>query len=238
MFLLHPLHSAGFRSSLRRLRHTVFGALLTTACSSSDLVLPREGPPAGSGIKVVAGDEQRGEVGEVLNRPIRVEVTDATGDPMPGAAVIFEVTSAGEGAEIFPSPATTDEDGFAEAQMRLGDKAGVQTGVARLLVDGDPGPTATFSAFANPAGDPDNREPDADYNWHCETLICQFTDASSDPDGDVVRWQWDFGDGSTSDQAEPLHVYPGPGTYEVTLVVTDEDGATDASTAHVEVELD
>jgi len=238
MLLPHSLHSAGLRSSLYQLRRTGFGVLLTTACSSSDLVLPREGPPGGSGLRIVAGDRQTGKAGEVLNLPLRVEVTDPTGDPMPEATVIFEFTSAGEGAEIFPSFATTNEDGLAEAEMRLGDKIGVQTGTARLLLDGDPGPTATFSAFAKPAGHPHNREPEADYNWHCESVICQFTDASSDSDGDVVRWRWDFGDGRTSDQAEPLHVYTGPGTYEVTLVVTDDDGATDESAAHVEVELD
>jgi PKD repeat protein len=54
----------------------------------------------------------------------------------------------------------------------------------------------------------------------------------------VVRWQWNFGDGGTSEEAEPTHRYPAEGTYLVTLIVTDNDGATDESTAHVDVESD
>jgi PKD repeat protein len=160
---------------------------------------------------------------------------------VPDASIVFEFTSAGQGADITPSPTTTDEDGRAEVYLHLGNKLGLQTGAAHVVVGaGDAGPSVTFSAIGEAPSlpDPDNRPPDADYNWHCEDLVCQFTDASSDDDGNVIRWQWDFGDGSTSDQAEPTHRYPGAGNYEVTLIVTDNDGATDESTAHVDVESD
>jgi PKD repeat protein len=48
---------------------------------------------------------------------------------------------------------------------------------------------------------------------------------SSDPDGDVTGWEWDFGDGSGSDEQKPQHVYAEPGSYLVTLTVTDDSGA-------------
>jgi DNA-binding beta-propeller fold protein YncE len=58
-------------------------------------------------------------------------------------------------------------------------------------------------------------------------------DASSaaDIDGTVVRYDWDFGDGHTAVDAGPTpsHTYTAPGTYIVTLVVTDNEGASTAT---------
>lgn len=235
---LAPIQFTAFRVLLSRFRNSAswaaLGVCVLSACGGDDLVLPRGETPHASAIRVVNGDGQTGRVGEMLELPLDVEVTDAAGDPVRGATVVFELTSAGEGAEISPSPTTTDADGRAEAHMRLGEKVGLQTGAAHVVVQNGTAPSATFSAIARSAN-PDNRSPDADYNWHCEGLSCQFTNASSDPDGTVTRWNWDFGDGDTSDTAEPLHQYPAPGSYEVTLIVTDNDGATDESTAHVDV---
>jgi PKD repeat protein len=169
-----------------------------------------------------------------LAAPVVVEVTDAEGLPVEGATVLFGLTSAGEGAEISPSTATTNAAGQAEAHLLLGDKVGLQTGEAHLVVGGDSVTKTSFTALANPAN-PDNLPPRADYNWHCEDLSCQFTDASTDDDGSVTAWSWRFGDNGTSNESEPVHVYPAPGTYLVTLTVTDNDGATDESTAHVDV---
>ncbi len=57
--------------------------------------------------------------------------------------------------------------------------------------------------------------------------IIQFTDTSTDSDGYVAAWHWDFGDGTTSTERHPTHRYPDDGAYAVTLVVTDDDGARD-----------
>ena len=56
------------------------------------------------------------------------------------------------------------------------------------------------------------------------TDTISFTDQSSDADGQVVAWAWDFGDGATADTAAPQHSYSHSGTYTVTLVVSDDDG--------------
>ncbi|MBC7093918.1 PKD domain-containing protein [Candidatus Bipolaricaulota bacterium] len=48
---------------------------------------------------------------------------------------------------------------------------------------------------------------------------------SSDPDGDIVRWTWDFGDGATGDGEIVRHTFANPGQYLVVLTVTDSAGA-------------
>ena len=62
-----------------------------------------------------------------------------------------------------------------------------------------------------------------------------FVDASSDPNGDVVAWEWDFGDGTTSTEQFPDHTYTDNGTYTVTLKVTDATGKSDTTTVDVTV---
>jgi len=51
-----------------------------------------------------------------------------------------------------------------------------------------------------------------------------FEDLSFDTDGDVVGWEWDFDDGTTSDAQNPIHRFDETGTYNVSLVAIDEDG--------------
>ncbi len=49
---------------------------------------------------------------------------------------------------------------------------------------------------------------------------------SEDPDGFIVKWEWDFGDGNSKVGESVTHTYNTPGTYDVTLRVTDDDSAT------------
>ena len=56
---------------------------------------------------------------------------------------------------------------------------------------------------------------------------------SSDPDGDVLSYRWDFGDGFTSTEVKPGHTYADNGSYTVTLTVTDPVGAEDLQTGTV-----
>ncbi len=54
-------------------------------------------------------------------------------------------------------------------------------------------------------------------------LTVKFTDTSTNsPTG----WEWNFGDGSTSIEQNPEHVFSGKGTYNVTLVATNGDGSS------------
>lgn len=49
---------------------------------------------------------------------------------------------------------------------------------------------------------------------------------SSDPDGQITQYRWEFGDGSASNLTVATHAYSQPGTYAVRLTVTDNQGAT------------
>jgi len=53
---------------------------------------------------------------------------------------------------------------------------------------------------------------------------------STDPDGTVVGYLWDFGDGQLSTQPSPNHTYTSAATYTVTLTVTDNAGSTASQT--------
>ena len=67
-------------------------------------------------------------------------------------------------------------------------------------------------------------------------LAVSFSSAgSSDPDGTIVSYQWNFADGSTSSSANPAHTYSVGGTYTATLVVTDDDGLSSSKTVTVTV---
>ncbi|PZE20024.1 ThuA domain-containing protein [Paenibacillus xerothermodurans] len=56
-------------------------------------------------------------------------------------------------------------------------------------------------------------------------LTVQFDSAGTiDPDGDQLTYEWDFGDGGTSSEANPSHTFTTNGNYTVTLTVTDSTG--------------
>jgi PKD repeat protein len=57
------------------------------------------------------------------------------------------------------------------------------------------------------------------------TISCD--DQSTDNDGTIIRWYWNFGDGSSSYSKNPSHTYSKSGSYNVKLTVTDDDGNKD-----------
>jgi PKD repeat protein len=84
-----------------------------------------------------------------------------------------------------------------------------------------------------------NREPIASFTWlpmePTVLAVVEFNDISVDLDGSVASWFWDFGDGGTSFQEGPSHLYDDKGNFTVTLVVTDDDGASGSVSLEVSV---
>jgi PKD repeat protein len=58
---------------------------------------------------------------------------------------------------------------------------------------------------------------------------------SYDPDGTIVKWAWNFGNGSTKTGSKVTYSYSRTGTYTVTLTVTDNKGATGSATVKVTI---
>jgi photosystem II stability/assembly factor-like uncharacterized protein len=80
--------------------------------------------------------------------------------------------------------------------------------------------------FSGPPPPPLNQPPSASFVYSATGLSLDFTDSSTDLDGTVVTWLWNFADGTTSSEQNPSHTYLIPNTYWVELVVTDDDGDT------------
>ena len=81
-----------------------------------------------------------------------------------------------------------------------------------------------------------NVPPTANFTAGCNGALCSFTSTSADPDGSIVNWSWNFGDGTPPGSgANPTHTYTTSGTKAVTLTVTDNRGGTATRTVNVDV---
>jgi len=84
--------------------------------------------------------------------------------------------------------------------------------------------------------DEGNLPPVASFTWSCTNLECSFDGTgSSDPDGTITQWAWDFGDGGTAFGSTTNHTFPAADNYTVQLTVTDDGGATRQKTHTVSV---
>jgi len=83
---------------------------------------------------------------------------------------------------------------------------------------------------------PSNTPPAAAFTTSCDTLTCTFADGSSDADGQVIAYAWDFGDGTAAATTKDAqHTYAAANTYTVSLTVTDDGGAANGVTKSVQV---
>ncbi|MCW4002933.1 MAG: PKD domain-containing protein [Candidatus Bathyarchaeota archaeon] len=84
--------------------------------------------------------------------------------------------------------------------------------------------TGKIPSASNPSG---NIAPIARFSSSTNDLTANFdASASSDPDGSIVSYAWNFGDSQTGSGVTTSHTYSAAGTYNVVLTVTDNEGAT------------
>ncbi|OYR46913.1 hypothetical protein DJ75_05500, partial [Halorubrum sp. Eb13] len=144
-----------------------------------------------------------------------------------GAVTVLTVTLEGQ------SPGTTSlsivspaEAGGPDQILEFGDEGGTpytisQTDSATVTVT-DPN-TAPTAAVSGPSSAQVGEQVSFDAS------------GSSDADGSIESYEWEFDDGTTATGASASHTYDAAGDYEVALTVTDDDGATDTATQTVSV---
>ena len=130
------------------------------------------------------------------------------GDSNSAAGVTTSNTYTADGAYTV-TLVVTDEDGYtgqATAEITVGNRL----------------PTASFTADPNSGQAP-------------LTVSFDASD-SNDPDGTITGYDWDFGDGMTGTGPIATHTFTDVNTYTVTLVVTDDEAATDSTQQQITVQ--
>jgi hypothetical protein len=143
-----------------------------------------------------------------------------TGNGDTTATLIARIESGpGQARSVFDTPTGPGSYCYAVVALGpLGRPGAVSTATINYL---GYGPTANFSA-----------------EWaNAQRTQLRLTDTSTDRDGQVVAWQWSFGDGTTSAQRNPpLKSWARAGTYTVTLTVTDNTGQQSSNSTQVVIQ--
>jgi len=101
------------------------------------------------------------------------------------------------------------------------------------------GDTAPYTINVTLPEDAVNQSPivkiNGPYTGTTGSAIAFSSEGSSDPDGTIASYLWDFGDGATDTSANPIHAYSKAGTYTVKLTIIDDKGAKSTESTTVTV---
>ena len=109
-----------------------------------------------------------------------------------------------------------------------------------VLTDVDPSQTTYAADFIICEGINPPPPPECEAFFYYEQIpsdegfVVHFYDLSQAGGDEVISWSWDFGDGNTSTEQNPQHVYAAPGEYPVILTIT---GGEDCASTVVELIL-
>ncbi|MCP3959333.1 MAG: PKD domain-containing protein [bacterium] len=180
---------------------TIVLALVALACSESATA---PAAPSGTTLSIVANPTSINLDG---TSALTVTAIDSSGVPARVGTEINFTTTLGR---VDPAVATTDEGGFARATLT----ADGRTGQAQVRAF-----SGTVSAQTSVSIQ--QSRPSANFSFQANGLRVIFNDSSS---GDPTQWVWDFGDGRTSAEQNPVHEYAEADTYVVSLTVTNAAG--------------
>ncbi len=80
-----------------------------------------------------------------------------------------------------------------------------------------------------------NQSPQANFSATCEFLNCEFDASSSSDDSAIASYEWQLSDSTQLSGVVANHSFTQPGNYQVTLTVTDDEGATGEHTMAIDV---
>ena len=95
---------------------------------------------------------------------------------------------------------------------------------------------ATVIITVDPINDSPVADPNGPYSGMVGSPVSFDGSGSTDIDGTLVSYAWDFGDANTGSGVNPTHTYGAAGLYTVTLTVTDDGGLTDTATTTVDIQ--
>ncbi|AZH27180.1 PKD domain-containing protein [Haloplanus aerogenes] len=163
-------------------------------------------------------------------------ITDADGgapNPTSGTANVLEVIWLTNGTYEVTYDVEVPSDATAGDYTVTTEGSGIDPNTSGQITD-----TTTTTITVQTA--PDNAAPSASFTYSPSDpttgeSVSFDASASSDPDGSIASYEWDFGDGSNATGATPSHTYDSAGTYTVELTVTDNDSETATATQTVTV---
>lgn len=139
------------------------------------------------------------------------------------------------GADQTPTVKYYEDSGYYEAAWNTG--SGDDGGYVLQAQATDSGGNRTASEPVYVEVNNDNEAPAAAFSVTCTNNTCEFdASGSSDPDGGIIAYDWDFGDGAVAGGMTASHTFATVGTYAVTLTVTDDAGATGAFSQEVAID--
>ena len=176
------------------------------------------------------------------NQPPNAAFTVSPGSGLPGTWFTFNASSSSDPDGSIASYSWHFGDGSTDSGVTAYKNyatAGVYT-VQLTVMDND-GATDTYSQPLLITAAP-NQSPNAAFtvspsSGQPGTWLTFNASSSSDPDGSIVSYSWNFGDGSMDSGVTVYKNYATAGVYTVQLTVTDNGGATDTSTRSVSIQV-
>ncbi len=88
-----------------------------------------------------------------------------------------------------------------------------------------------------PEEEGEEKGPTAQFSWSTNDLSVDFWDESEEGDAQITSWEWNFGDGESSNEPSPQHTYNSGDDYRVRLRVEDQNGKSSTVYGNVYVEF-
>ncbi|MBB3697834.1 PKD domain-containing protein [Flammeovirga yaeyamensis] len=161
------------------------------------------------------------------NTPLDVSLDGSLSSDPDGSIVSYEWNFGDSTATGVTSSVRYTEKGTYTIQLKVTDDKGATDSTSVTIVVNDPNnpnipPIAIITATPISGTEP---------------LTVNFNaSSSSDTDGSIASYDWDFGDGTSGNDVEVNHTFNTTGTYQVVLLVTDNEGAASQDTVTITVD--